>query len=166
MQVLKTIRDANFGEDVPSPERYETRGAGRAIVFDADRNIALLHVTKEHYHKLPGGGIEEGEDPIAAMRREVLEEIGCEVENIKELGIIEEYRNKMGLHQTSYCYVADLVGEKGRPHFEEGEIALGFEIEWMTIEDAIKTLESETDVEEWEGKFIVLRDLTFVRAAR
>jgi hypothetical protein len=63
-----------------------------------------------------------------------------------------------------YCFVADLSGEKGENHLEEGEIADGFQPEWMLLTDAIKTLENEADIENYEGKFIRLRDLTFLQA--
>src|SRR3990167_2065115 len=103
MKILKTIRDKDLGLDFQNPSVYEReREAARAIVFDKDNNIALLHATNKSYHKLPGGGVEKGEDIIQALKREVLEEIGCEIDSIKELGIIEEYRNKFSLHQLSY----------------------------------------------------------------
>jgi ADP-ribose pyrophosphatase YjhB (NUDIX family) len=112
MKLFLTIRDADTGADFPDPVIYKERSASRAVVFDRDRKVALLHATKKHYHKLPGGGIEAGEDIETALRRELSEEIGCSVQNIRELGIIEEYRNKFSLHQLSYCFLADLAGEK------------------------------------------------------
>ncbi len=75
-------------------EKFAVRTAARAIVFDENNNIALLHATKYDYFKLPGGGIEKGEDPESAMRRECLEEIGCNVEVTGELGTILEYRKR------------------------------------------------------------------------
>jgi 8-oxo-dGTP diphosphatase len=166
MKLLKTIRDSDIGSDIPDGVPKQERGASRAVVFDADGNVALLHATKKHFHKLPGGGIEQGEDIETALRRELIEEIGCSVKNLRELGSVEEYRNKWELHQISYCFLADLDGEKGTPDLEEDEIADGFEPVWLSIEDAIKTLEGEAPVEDYEGKFIQLRDVTLLKAAQ
>ena len=163
MNILKTIKDEDFGLNNPTPATYRERKASRAIVFDKDKKVALLHATKKNFHKLPGGGIEEGENTADALARELLEEIGCSADNIRELGIIEEYRNKFNLHQISYCFLADLVGDKGIPNLEEDEIADGFEPVWMSVKDAIETLESEINVQDYEGKFIRLRDLTFLQ---
>ncbi len=166
MKIIKIIRDSDIGSSVPEPTEYKPRKAARAIVRDREGRIALLHATKKSYHKLPGGGVEEGEDIIEALRRECLEEIGCNIDNIQELGIIEEYRNGSDhLHQFSYCYTADLVGGKGQDKLEEDEIADGFEPEWIPIEDAVKVLEAEAGVEDYEGKFIRLRDLTLLKEA-
>ncbi len=163
MQILKTIKDEDFGLSNPTPKNYRERIASRAIVFDKDKNIALPYVTKKNFHKLPGGGVEEGETITEALTRELLEEIGCSVNNVRELGIIEEYRNKFNLHQISYCFIADIVGEKGIPNLVGDEIVDGFEPVWMSVSDAIKTLESEINVEDYEGKFIRLRDLTLLQ---
>ncbi len=165
MNLIATLKDADLGFTDPSPAVYKERHASRAIVFDADRKIALLHVSKKYFHKLPGGGIEDGEDIASGLARELVEEIGCTAGNLRELGMIEEYRNRFEQHQTSYCYLADLVGEKGMPKFEPDEIADGFEPVWMSLEDAIATLEGESDVKDYGGKFMRTRDAIFLKAA-
>ena len=162
METFKTIRDSDIGSDEIEPEHFLERKAARAVVFDRKNKVALFHSTMKKYHKLPGGGVEEGESLETALRRELSEEIGCEIGSIHELGIVEEYRNKVGLHQFSYCYIADVSGKKKTPHLEAGEIAEGFVTEWLDLDAAIETLENEKDVEDYEGKFIQMRDLIFL----
>ena len=43
---------------------YSLREAARAVVFDEDKNIALLHATTTDYYKLPGGGLDDDIDKI------------------------------------------------------------------------------------------------------
>ena len=95
-----------------------------------------------------------------------MEEIGCQIKNIRDLGEIEEFRNKFDLHQVSYCFLADLDGEKGLPHFEQDEIDDGFRPVWLDLDMAIKLLGDEAGVEEYEGKFIQKRDLVFLLEAK
>ena len=45
-------------------------------------------------------------------------------------------------------------------------MADGFEPVWLSLEEAIKTLESEDSIEDYEGKFIHLRDLIFLKEAK
>ncbi len=151
---------------MPTPTLYREREAARAVVFNKEKQVAMLHAKVYNYHKLPGGGVEEGEDIHTALAREVLEEIGCSIENVQELGVIEEFRNKQALHQISHCFVADLLGEVGATSLEEGEIAEGFETVWMPLEEAIAAMEQELSNDYYDAKFMTPRDLTFLKKAR
>ena len=164
MRTLLTITDADVGYDTPEPARYQERTAARAVVFDADKKIALLHSTVHNYHKLPGGGVESGEDLLAALEREVEEEIGCQIEDIQELGSIEEFRKRISLHQWSHCYTARLVGEKGVPKLEADEMAEGFVTVWMPLDKAIETLQAELDRDHYLARFMTRRDLAILTA--
>lgn len=167
---MKTLREIHHSEIVPAasdknPANFRERRAARAIVVDNEGRIALLYVGKYGYHKLPGGGVEDNEDVKQALERELLEEIGCRAEVIAELGEIVEYRDEWEQKQTSYCYLSNQVGEVGQPDFTEKELSEGFTIAWVTdIAEAIKLLEQDAP-EDYGGKFIRERDLTFLKAA-
>jgi 8-oxo-dGTP diphosphatase len=166
MQLIKTISDSDFGLTTPFPIEYKDRTAARAVVFDHEGKIALIHATNEHYHKLPGGGVDAGEEVLAALARELLEEIGCAATNVRELGSVEEFRSEFALHQVSLCFLADLVGEKGQPCLMEDEKEAGFETVWTDLSFAIAIFEEELkDVLHYEGKFMVTRDLAFLKKA-
>ncbi|QQG52770.1 MAG: NUDIX domain-containing protein [Candidatus Falkowbacteria bacterium] len=162
MKLLKTIQF----KDLPAAEleKFEKRAAARAVVFDDDKNVALLYVAKHNRHKLPGGGVDAGETIDEALVRECLEEIGCQVEKFAEVGEIVEYRDKWSLENRSFCFLANLVGSKGEPDFTADELANGFEIKWVSFKEAIKLLEAD-DPEDYEGKFIKIRDTLFLKEA-
>ncbi len=164
MKHLATINPENVTEKEAS--NFRVRRAARAVVFDENNLVALLPVTKHNYYKLPGGGIEDGEEIIDATKRECMEEIGCEIEIIKELGEILEFRaNQSSLKQTSYCFIAKVIGEKGKTDFTKHEIDEGFIAPiWVPISEAIE-LVSKNIPRDYNGPFIVARDKTFLEEA-
>ncbi|HRH25924.1 MAG TPA: NUDIX domain-containing protein [Candidatus Paceibacterota bacterium] len=141
---------------------YTFREAVRAIVFDANKKIALLHAKKDNYFKLPGGGIEKDEEKIEALKRECREELGCEIDIFCDLGIVTENRSKNKMKHISYCYMAHVIGEKGTPHMTESEIREGFHVIWIPITEAILKLESVTNTT-YPGSYMVARDLAFLK---
>ncbi len=162
MNLLRTI---DF--DVLPPEKQETLGlrqAARAVVFDDQKNVALLYVSKKGYYKIPGGGLEPGEDVMTALIRECLEECGCTVAIDGEVGMTIEYRTKYNVKQESFCYLAHVVGPKGTPQFTEEELADGFQILWVPLNEAIQ-LAQDANTEAYEGTFIVPRELVLLREA-
>ncbi len=120
----------------------------------------MLKVSRDFYFKLPGGGVEEGEDFETSLKRECLEEIGCEIKNVSPLGYTEEYWKEDTEKQISYCYVVELNGLKGNPNLTQSEKDRGFETIWLTLEDAIQALVFCTPTQ-WEGDYIPPRELIF-----
>ncbi|TXG76136.1 NUDIX domain-containing protein [Patescibacteria group bacterium] len=168
MKNVLTIHEQDIVPDAPDIDTagFRKREATRAVVLDNDGKIALLRVGLYDYHKLPGGGIDEGEDIPTAIERELLEEIGCKAEVTGEVGKIVEYRNQFELVQTSYCFKAAQVGEKGKPDFTEKELREQFSIVWADdIDGAISLLEQDEPTN-YEGKFIKIRDLALLKAVR
>ena len=46
-----------------------------------------MYAEKFGLYSLPGGGIDDGEDVLTALKREILEETGCTCGSIAELGM-------------------------------------------------------------------------------
>ena len=167
MKLLLEINEKDVGAGLPERfnKSYRLRKAGRAILFNNKQQIALQYVTKNTYHKLPGGGVDGVETIKEALNREVQEEVGCDLKTRDILGVIIEYRNKFNILQISYCYLADVDGKIGTPSYEKEEIEQGFKLIWVSLDEAIDLLEKDAP-KNYEGRFIQLRDLTFLKRAR
>jgi len=167
MKLIKELKDLEVtGKDVPkSKVNYKIRIASRAIIFDSKNLIALISVPKFGYHKLPGGGLEEGEDIKYTLKREIREEVGSEINIIKEVGEIIEYKNEYNQKQTSYCYICEINGGKGETSFTIEEKEAGFKLIWLSIEDAITLMEKDAP-QDYTAKFIRLRDYSFLLQAK
>lgn len=170
MQNLLTIKEKDINPESPDIDvsGFMERSASRAVLLDKDGQVYLLNVSKHGYHKLPGGGIDEGEEIIQALERELMEEVGCKAEIVAELGTVVEYRNydDGGLKQMSYCYIAKQVGDQADSALEEGELEKGmFEVKAKNIDEAIALLTNDRP-DNLEGKFIQKRDITFLKAAK
>ncbi len=160
--ILKLNPSKITDEDAAS---LRTRFAARGVVFDENKNVALLPVTAHNYYKLPGGGIEDGEDKVEAFRRECLEEIGTDVEVIRELGSVVEYRVEFSLVQTSYCYLSKTKGEKQKAAFTQHELDNGFQDAiWVPLDKAIELMESQAN--NHEGKYVVERDTFLLKKVK
>ena len=147
-----------------------TRHAARAVLFNAAGQVAIMHFTATGSYKLPGGGINEGEDTIAALHREIREETGYEITDIKELGEVVEYRYYCGMHQVSYCYTATATQFVGTQLTQKEQDA-GMELQWFdTIPQAVAAIVSGHQVDE-DGspiglKMMIQRDVAILKAVQ
>jgi 8-oxo-dGTP pyrophosphatase MutT (NUDIX family) len=69
--------------------------------------------TNEPFYRPIGGRIDFGENSSVALRREVMEELGAEVQNIRHLGVIENIYHHKGKqsHEIMFIYDADFVDQ-------------------------------------------------------
>lgn len=118
------------------------RKATRAIVIDGE-DILMLYTERYHDYTLPWGGLDDGEDVLAGLVRELEEETGAKnIHSIKPYGIYEEfrpwYKNDFDvMHMISYCYTCKIDRELGNTKFEDYEIRNGMEPRWINIHQAI-----------------------------
>ncbi len=165
MEELIVITDLEVvgQESIEEIEKY--RHASRAVLLDENELVPILYVAKRDFHKLPGGGVEEGEDLIEALRRECIEEIGCEIEVDCEIGQTVETRRKKHLHQTCYGYLGKVTKNLGVLNFTQEEIDDGYEVKWVPIDKAIELLHND-DPTDYNAKFIRLRELAILEKAK
>jgi 8-oxo-dGTP pyrophosphatase MutT (NUDIX family) len=162
---MKQLVMLNLENVTPEEEKtYRIRNAARAVIFDFENKIALMKDGKHLFYKLPGGGVEEGEDIIEALRRECLEEAGVEIDVPQELGSVKEIKKVHSMVQNSYCYITIMTGKKNEPQFTESEKANDFELMWVTLEEAIKLVGQVKPLNIF-GQYVTARESAILKAA-
>lgn len=95
------------------------REASRGIVRFPDGDILIFFKKKIGQYKLLGGGRELYETPEETFIREIHEESGYDIKNIRKIGITKGYT------QTSHIFLAEPNGKMGIPHLDDDEIKQG-----------------------------------------
>ena len=141
MEKLLVMDEKNYSSDLEEIYRVSVRG----IIFI---NGKLLMIEDDFGEvKLPGGGVDDGEDDYQALVREVKEETGYNViiESIKPFGEIEEKRlsvhEPMIWHQISRLFFCEVYPEKGECEYTDNEKKYGFKQVLYTLDEAIEKIE-------------------------
>lgn len=152
----RTVLGADNGLSSKPP-----RLTARAIVKNARGEIAILYFKNNDLYSLPGGGIEGGESPIDALKREILEETGCTARQIRELGMVEENRACHDYVTISHFYVVDADENIQPPALTEDELKRGTELQWHRPEEIKNVIRSSNNDTE-QRKYIQARDLAAI----
>ncbi len=123
--------------------RYKRRPGVYAVLLLGDSILATHQSAPVPEFQLPGGGIDPGEHPIAALHREVKEETGWKIDIQRRIGAFRRftYMPEYDLWAEKVCtvYVARPVLRLGPPT-EAGHAAV-----WLSIRDALLRLGNEGD---------------------
>lgn len=161
MKTIKALTDKEIlGLDGLSDK--PPRRTARAIVRTDAGLYAVMYSEKFNLYTLSGGGVEEGEDILTALRREVLEETGCICREIREIGIVTENRGTLDYTQINYYYAvtADRAGEN---HLTAAEQENKTTIQWHSLEDMNRLIRNQ-HFDRVQGKYLVARDVAALDA--
>ena len=79
-----------------------------AVMAYNDNKILLQRCSKDSFYSLIGGRVQLGESTLAAVKREVLEEVGIEIkdEEVKLIKVLENFftYNNTKFHELLYIY--------------------------------------------------------------
>ncbi len=133
------------------------RDSARAIIRLGQEKLALVYAKKLGYYKFPGGGIHKDEDIIAALIREVQEEVGLEVipSSVKEFGVAHRFQKSGKVPDTvfvqdNFYYECQVAGIDGSPAKDQDSLKIinqrlddyedeaGFELRIVSIKEALE----------------------------
>ena len=166
MKLLATIKsiDVNPKAKNLDYDKFKPRIAARVVLLD-NKKVALIYVSAHNYYMLPGGGIDY-DNIETGLKREVREEVGCEIEILEEIGYTKLYFDRWRKIQTDYCYLAKVLSrgvDLYRTDFEESE---GHKIVWANnINQAIELVKT-ADPKEDDGKIVRARDLLLLKTTK
>ncbi|MCI8390878.1 MAG: NUDIX domain-containing protein [Roseburia sp.] len=157
MRILATFDAKDYQDTTGICEKYSVRG----IIMREGR--LAMQCSREGEFKIPGGGMEAGEDIVEALTREVHEETGYLViaDTVQELGEITELRRDIFDPTKKYIchslfYACQTGDRQDALALTPSEIAKGYTLRWATPEEICQRNDAAKDP--W-----IIRDTAFVR---
>ena len=141
---------ASFGKRETGIQ-YKARYGVYAVIPNTEKNQIVLVQAPNGAWFLPGGEIEEGEDHLLALERELIEELGFTAEIGQYYGQADEYfyssHRDTHFYNPAYIYEVVHYQQIGQPLEDFNNIA------WFDIEQAIHQLKRGSHkwgIEQWK----------------
>ncbi len=132
-----------YGEALRPGQSYTRRPGVYAILIRGNGLLATVQMAPAPEFQLPGGGIDRGEHPIAALHREVMEETGWRIHLQRQLCVFRRftYMPEYDLWAEKICqiYLARPV-RRLVPATEAGHMPV-----WLPLADAAGLLGNAGD---------------------
>jgi len=122
---------------------YRKRSGAYAVIARGDAVLLTHQAYPKSEFQLPGGGIDPGESPYQALRREVIEETGWSITRPRKLGVYRRFvfmpEYDMWAEKIAHVFLASPVRAVSEPT-ERGHSAF-----WTSTYAAIDVLANDGD---------------------
>ena len=136
-------------------------GAGRYYFVRAERDDEFGAAT---LIETSGGGVEPGENLSEAIRRELREELGAEVDILGRIGVVSDYYNLIHRHNVNHYFLCR-VRSFGDRHLTEDEVN-SFHLSTLCLSYDEAVAEYERRACTPLGRLIANRELPVLRRAK
>ncbi|MBE6622013.1 MAG: NUDIX domain-containing protein [Ruminococcaceae bacterium] len=145
--------------------RVKPRLTARAILRNKEGLYAAMYSDRFRLYSLPGGGMEPGETPAKALRRELLEETGCRCVSIQGVGIVEENRAYCNFTQRSFYYAVQTEEPYETPQPTEKEQKNKTVVLWLPFDELYDRIATPVHTSN-PRKYVQARDVAALDAYR
>ena len=142
----------------------------RAIVFDEEDKFYFVRAVRDDDFgkatliETSGGGVEENEELLDAIKRELKEELGVEVDVVCKIGVVSDYYNLIHRHNINNYFLCKVksFGDKNLTKEEMDDFHLS--TLRLSYEEACKEYEYRANTK--LGKLISNRELPILHRAK
>ena len=142
----------------------------RAIVFDEEDKFYFVRAVRDDDFgkatliETSGGGVEENEELLDAIKRELKEELGVEVDVVCKIGVVSDYYNLIHRHNINNYFLCQVksFGDKNLTKEEMDDFHLS--TLRLSYEEACKEYEYRANTK--LGKLISNRELPILHRAK
>lgn len=146
------------------------RNIARAIVYDEIGQFYFVSAERDDDFgkatliETASGGVEEGEDLLDVVRRELKEELGAKVEVICKIGVVSDYYNLIHRHNINNYFLCrvESFGDKKLTQDERNNFHLS--TLKLSYEEAVKEYEYRANTR--LGKLVANRELPILHRAK
>ena len=159
-------------QDTEWPFEYtdNDRRIARGIVYDDEGNFYFVRAERDDVFgkattiETAGGGVEEGEDLLQAIKRELNEELGVEVEVVQKIGVVSDYYNIIHRHNINNYFLCKVISF-GDKHLTEEEIdSFHLSTLKLTYDEAVAEYEKRKETR--LGRLVANRELPILKRAK
>lgn len=158
-------------QDTEWPFEYTNhdRQIARAIVYDDKANLYFVRAVRDDAFgkaeliETSGGGVEPEENLETAIRRELKEELGAEVEVICKIGVVSDYYNLIHRHNINNYFLCKLISF-GETNMTQDEISQ-FHLSTLKLSYSEALNEYERCKYSKIGRLVAQREMPILKAA-
>ena len=146
------------------------RNIVRAIVYDENRIFYFVRAVRDDEFgkatliETSGGGVENGEDLITAVQRELKEELGVSVDVVCKIGIVSDYYNLIHRHNINNYFLCK-IKSFGQKNLTQDEIEK-FHLSTLKMSYEEAVIEYENRKNSKLGTLIANRELPVLHRAK